>query len=132
MVLFDSGNPVWLFSCLFVDSPYLMIRCPRTCSSPRPPDVYLFIWLHQVLVEALGLFSLQCSMWGLQPWHVGSSAVACGIQFPEQVLNPVPLHWELRALATGITREVPPPGHFELLVSKDQQVKGIILLVEYV
>ena len=38
---------------------------------------YLFIWLHWVLV------------------------VACGIQFPEQGLNPGPLHWELRVLATG-------------------------------
>ena len=41
---------------------------------------YLFLWLSQVLVAA------------------------CGIQFPDQGLNPSPLHWELGVLATG------PPG----------------------
>ena len=31
-------------------------------------------------------------------------AAACGIKFPDQGLNPGPLHWEHRVLATG------PPG----------------------
>ena len=31
-------------------------------------------------------------------------AVACGIEFPDQRLNPDPLHWENEVLATG------PPG----------------------
>ena len=33
---------------------------------------------------------------------------ACGIEFPDQGLNPRPLHWELGALATG------PPGKYLL------------------
>ena len=44
-------------------------------------------------------------------WHVGSLVTsgkllveACGIKFPDQGLNPSPLHWELSVLATG------PPG----------------------
>ena len=41
---------------------------------------YLFIWLHEVLVTALGIL------------------------FPEQGLNPGPLHWKHRVLATE------PPG----------------------
>ena len=36
-------------------------------------------------------------------------AVACGIQFPDQGLNPGPLHWEVRVLATG------PPGTFAVV-----------------
>ena len=35
--------------------------------------------------------------------------VACGVYFPDQGLNPGPLHWELRAPATG------PPGKSPLL-----------------
>ena len=31
---------------------------------------------------------------------------ACGIYFPDQGLNPGPLHWDSRVLATG------PPGKF--------------------
>ena len=132
IVLFDSGNPIWLSSCLFVDSPYLVIRCPHACSSPPRR---LFIWLHQVLVEAHGIFSLHCSRWslqlwrvgvfscdrwGLQLWCVGSSAVACGIfscvgssvvacdiQFPDQGLNPVSLALGAQSLSRWITREVP-------------------------
>ena len=44
---------------------------------------YLFIWLYQVLVPAMGIFDLHCSMQGLQFWHsnsqlqhVGSSSLA--------------------------------------------------------
>ena len=87
---------------------------------PRPPGVYLFIWLHQVPVDAHGIFSLHCSRWGLQLWQVGSSAVACGIfscvgssvvacgiQFPDQGLNPVPLALGAQSLSRWITREVP-------------------------
>ena len=28
---------------------------------------------------------------------------ACGIKFPDQGLNPGPLHWERRVLATGLS-----------------------------
>ena len=41
-------------------------------------NIYLFIWLCQVLVAA------------------------CGISFPYQGLNPGPLNWELGMLATGL------------------------------
>ena len=45
---------------------------------------YLFLWLYQVLAAA-------CE----------HSAVACGIQFPDQGSNLGPLYWERGGLATG-------------------------------
>ena len=60
-------------------------------------NIYLFIWLHQVLIAACGIFSLHCS---IQDFLVA----ACGIQFPDQGLNRGPLHYECRVLAAG------PPG----------------------
>ena len=50
---------------------------------------YLFIWLCQVLVVACRIFS--CGMWDLK--------------FPDQGLNPGPLHWELRVLTTAPRRK---------------------------
>ena len=47
------------------------------CSSP-PPTRCLFVYL-AVPGRAHGIFSLHCSMWGLQLWCVGSSAVVCGV-----------------------------------------------------
>ena len=41
---------------------------------------------------------------GSQVGYMGSLVAACGIQFTNQGLNPGPLHWECRVLATG------PPG----------------------
>ena len=52
--------------------------------------IYLFIRLHQVLVAACKLL-----------------VAACGIWFPDQELNPGPLHWERGVLASWTTREVP-------------------------
>ena len=49
--------------------------------------LFLFIWLHQVLVAACKLL-----------------VVVCGIQFLDKGSNPGPLPWELRVSATG------PPG----------------------
>ena len=51
-------------------------------------NIYLFIWLRWVLVEAQGIFS--CGMWHLVPWP--------GIK-------PCPLYWEHRAFATGPPRK---------------------------
>ena len=53
-------------------------------------NIYLFIWLCQVLVVACGIFScgmrtLGCSMWDIVPWPG----------------NLGPLHWEHGVLATG-------------------------------
>ena len=58
-------------------------------------NIYVFIWLHQVLVTACRIFS-----WGIQ-----LLSAECGIQFPDQGSNPGPLHWEHKVLATGPPRE---------------------------
>ena len=39
--------------------------------------IYLFIWLHQLLVAAGMIFSLCCSMQDLSLWHVGFFAPTC-------------------------------------------------------
>ena len=46
---------------------------------------YLFIWLHQVLAEACGIFSAVCEL---------SHPVACGILVPDQESTLRPLHWK--------------------------------------
>ena len=72
---------------------------------PRPPGVYLFIWLHQVPVDAHGIFSLHCSRWGLQLWCVGSSAVTGG------VFSCGVWHLQLcRVFSCGMWYPVPWPG----------------------
>ena len=38
-------------------------------------SIHLFIWLHQVLIVAHGLFNLHHTMRDLQPWRVGSSSL---------------------------------------------------------
>jgi len=43
-------------------------------------------------------------MWDLHLWHVDFLAGACGSYFPDQGLNPDPLHWEHAVLAAE------PPG----------------------
>ena len=60
------------------------------------------------LVVACGLFS--CGLWDLLVAACGLLAVVCRIQFPDQGLNPGPLHWEHRVLTTG------PPGKYHLLL----------------
>ena len=52
---------------------------------------------------------------GFQLWHRESSVVACkplvashGIQFLDQGVNPGPLYWEHRVLATGAPGKSPP------------------------
>ena len=65
--------------------------------------VYLF-WLCQFLVSALEIFNLCCGIRDFFFFLVASCellVVACGIYFPNQRLNPGPLHWEQRVLATG-------------------------------
>ena len=46
---------------------------------------HFFIWLCRILAAACELL-----------------VEACGIQFPDQGLNPGPPHWEHRVLATGL------------------------------
>ena len=55
------------------------------------------LWLHQVLVVACGIFS--CNI----------QTLSCSMS-PDQGLNPGPLHWEHRVLATG------PPGESPALL----------------
>ena len=47
------------------------------------------IWLHWVLAVARGMFGICCGM-------AGYLVAACGISFPDQGLNPGPLHWPNR------------------------------------
>ena len=59
----------------------------------KPHSLFLFIWLHWVLVAAYKIFS--CGMWGLIPWP--------GIEPRCPVLGAWSVsHWT--------TREVPPPA----------------------
>ena len=55
------------------------------------------LWLYQVLVVACGIFS--CNI----------QTLSCSM-FPNQGLNPGPLHWEHRVFATG------PPGESPALL----------------
>ena len=64
--------------------------------------IYIFIWLCQILVATHRTFSCAYEL----------LVMACGIQFPDQALNPGPLHWELRGLATG-----PPGRSLQLILS---------------
>ena len=57
-------------------------------------EIYLFIWLHWVLVVACKIL-----------------VVACGTWFPDQGSNPRPLHWERGILATR------PQGSLSSLIS---------------
>ena len=93
---------------------------------------YLVSQLFGVLVVAPGLLS--CGTWApqlwhanSQLWHMGSLVVAfellvvhaCGIQFPDQVSNPGPLHWEHGVLSTV------PPGksqHYSQVFQKPYDI----------
>ena len=66
---------VMLLNAVFLISPFW---------SGLFSPLILFIWLHQVLVAVCKLL-----------------VVACGIWFPDQRLNPGPLCWGHRVLATG-------------------------------
>ena len=54
---------------------------------------YLFIYLAEP--------GLSCSMRALLVAACRLLVASCGIQFPDQGLNPDPLHWELTVLTTG-------------------------------
>ena len=64
-------------------------------------NICLLTWLCQVLVAAHGIFHLCCNRHDLSVAAWELLGVAGGIKFPDQGLNPVPLHWECRVLATG-------------------------------
>ena len=61
----------------------------------------LFIWPHQVLVVAQGIFDLSCGMQDLSVAACKLLVTADGVQFPDQGSNPGLLHWERGVLATG-------------------------------
>ena len=79
---------------------------------------------HQLSFEfrLLNIYLLLCTRSQLQ--HAGSSVfiAACGMQFPDQGLNPGPLHWECGVLATG------PPGKTQFLVLKYRLGKTLVHL----
>ena len=55
------------------------------------------------MCEGLSLGFLSCSIDLCSCFgHAGSLLAACGIYFPDQGLNPGPLHWEHRVLTTGL------------------------------
>ena len=80
-------------------------------------NIYLFIWLHQVLIAACGIFSVHCSIQDVL-------VAACGIYFPGQGSNRGLLHYECRVLATG------PPGksqawHFLMWVPSAHHIQSL-------
>ena len=85
--------------------------------------IYLFTWLHQVLVAACGLFVAACgllSSCGTQaPEHVGSVVAACGLSCPTAcgILVPQPgIEPASRALEGGFLT-TGPPGKSLLFIS---------------
>ena len=66
------------------------------CAGSQLQHVGSSLWYAGSLVEIRDLLVMACEL----------LVAACGIQFPDQGLNPGPLHWEHGALATG------PPGKF--------------------
>ena len=71
-----------------------------------PPFIfikYLFslIWLQQVSGVACRVFTAACGT-----LSCGEQTLrACWIHFPDQELNPGPLHWDCRVLAPGLPRK---------------------------
>ena len=59
-------------------------------------NIYLFIRLWRVLIEAHGIFS--CVLLAMACEFL---LVACRVQLPDQCWNPSPLHWGPRVLAHG-------------------------------
>ena len=57
----------------------------------------IFMYLHWIFTVAREVLNLPCSTQDLL-------VVACGIEFPDQGLNPCPLNWEYGVLPAG------PPG----------------------
>ena len=54
--------------------------------------------------QSFFIFFFNIYLFYLFIWLFLALAAACGIKFPDQGLNPGPLHWEHRVLAAG------PPG----------------------
>ena len=83
-------------------------------------NIHLFIYLGctgSQLWQACSFVAarclLSCSTWAPQLWHANSQLQhACGIQFPDQGLNPGPLHQEHGVLTTA------PPEKFLGLIFK--------------
>ena len=73
---------------------------------------YLFIWLHEVLVAACGIFC--CGAWTLQLWHAGfSCSVACKILVLQLGIELVSPALQGGFLTTG------PPGKFQVVLLMD-------------
>ena len=71
---------------------------------------YLFIWLHWVLVAALGIFDLHSRTWSFCCCCLSSMrTLSCGMRdlVPWPGIEPSSLHWECGVLVTGPPREIP-------------------------
>ena len=80
--------------------------------------IYLFIWLHWVLVAAHEIFSgsceiFPCDAWVVQMWYKGLVTLQhVGFWFPDQELNPCPLHLEGGLFTVGATGKSQSPVLF--------------------
>ena len=77
-------------------------HCLNHCAFVTP-GYFIFSLIH---LAAQGLSCGRRDLWSVL-WHAGSLVATCGIQFPDQGLNPSPLLWECGVLAQWTTREVP-------------------------
>ena len=102
------GN--WLVTRRFVASILSQTKEPGWCSESL--NIYLFIWLHRVLVAVGRLLS--CGSLASQLWHVGSLVVACELLLeacmwdlvPWPKIKPRPPGLEVQSLNHCATREV--------------------------
>ena len=69
-------------------------------------NIYLFIWQRPVLAGACMIFVATFQL----------LVVVCGVQFPDQGLNPGLLYWEQGVLTTALLRSTPPPFFFNWLI----------------
>ena len=75
-------------------------------AQPLSPFKWLFVWLHRVLVVALGIF--RCGMQAsLVTVRVPRCPTACGILVPQPGVEPASPALEGGVLTTRPTREVP-------------------------
>ena len=63
--------------------------------------VYMCVYIYIYIYFFFKILILFIWLWHVLLWHEGFLAVACGIQSPDQILNPRLLYWECGVLATG-------------------------------
>lgn len=88
----------------------VLLDTPTRCQCGSFLDT-AFIYFLKIFIY-LATLGLICGMWDifLDAWEL--SVVAYGLYFPDQRLNPGPLHWECRVTIVG------PPGKYPILLLK--------------